>query len=99
MISPTSGQMVFKWLGLVCAIGIGYRTFGISLIDVTCQLFGKTDIVVARSENVLTQLITLAGLLITALGANRFMGYKERVDSIINRDPNSKTRSTDDSTE
>lgn len=76
MIDVNAGPRVFKALGYACAVGIAYRAFGASIIDVTCQLAGRSDIVVLRSQNILTQLVTLAGLLIGALGANKFINYK-----------------------
>lgn len=77
MIEGNAGPRVFKALGYTCAIGIAYRVFGASIIDVTCQLFGRSDIVVLRSHDILTQLVYLAGLLIGALGANKYINYRQ----------------------
>ncbi len=90
MICPTDSQRVFHYLGITCAVSIIYRAMGIPLVDVICQLFGRSDVVVMRNPEIMPQLITLAGLLIGAMGANKYMDSKNQ-----KRDTNLRTRKTD----
>lgn len=91
----TKHQKIVYYLGVVCAIGIGYRSFGASLLDVFFQVVGRDDIVVLRNGNtIMSQLIGLAGLLIGAKGVDTYFMDRQN-DRSRQRDPAARTRKDD----
>lgn len=95
MVGTRSGQIVFVTLGVVTACAIAYRTFVASIVNVVLLNIGLKPIEPFVNSDVLTQMVTLAGLLIGAIGANKFMTYKECIDNKKFRNPSERTRSTD----
>ncbi len=61
-------QIVFILLGLTCVIGISYRTWFASLLNMILSNCGLQTIAPFYNEEILGTLVTLAGMLITAMG-------------------------------
>jgi hypothetical protein len=71
-------QRIFNLLGLVCALGIFYRSVGANMLEGICRLAGHTDVFTFSSGTVTTQLVTLAGILIGGSEFNRYICSKNK---------------------
>lgn len=88
MYEEGRAKKIFYYLGLVCALSILYRAVIANLLNGICELAGFPGAFSFKSPEVMTQLITLAGMLIGARGFESYVGRsKKKGDSEETKTP------------